>query len=134
MERSSRRTLWPLLRLFRLTWPLAVFFLVTTYQYSGSHASQADDRKKIVTVDNRHGNPSAADYTDILLAVNAATDNATIGLQEGVYVVDNPVVLNRAGVRIKGQGREKTIIRPRNAGKAIFKFKANNLSISDQPC
>jgi Periplasmic copper-binding protein (NosD) len=131
MGKTTNRTLRPRLRLSGITLRLAGLLLVTAYDCCWSHASKVEDGKKIITVDNRPDSPSVADYTDIAAALSSLNGNATIHVQEGLYLVDNPIVLNQTGVRIKGQGREKTIIRPRNPGKPIFKFEANDLGVEN---
>ena len=85
--------------------------------------------KKVITVDNLPGNPSGADYADINTAVLSATENTHIYVSEGIYNVNNPVILKQKGVRIIGKGHNKTLIYPKNAGKAIFKFKSDDLGI-----
>jgi Periplasmic copper-binding protein (NosD) len=84
-----------------------------------------------ITVDNRPGNPSGAHYSDIGEAVRSSGPHTTIHVQEGRYVVDNPITLKDKGVTITGQSRERTIIRPKNAGNAIFKFDADHLRVEN---
>jgi hypothetical protein len=116
-------------RLFRHPSHLVLFLLVMTCFDSPSHASGRSDDAQISIVDNRSGYRSRANYADMAAAVNAATEHTTIHLKEGVHVIDNPVVLARPGMRIKGQGRETTTVRPRNAGKPMFEFKADNVGV-----
>ena len=92
-------------------------------------SSQLANTKKIVTVDNRADSLTKADHTDIKTAVISAADYTRIEVAEGVYIVDNPVILKQEGVRIIGKGKDKTLIYPKNAGKEVFIFAANNLSI-----
>jgi len=84
-----------------------------------------------VTVDNRPGKPSGADYTDINTALISATPNTRIYISEGDYVVDNPLVLTQNGIRVIGNGRDKTIIYPMHFGKSVFTIQADNISIED---
>jgi parallel beta-helix repeat protein len=118
-------------RLFRHTWHMVMFLLVMTCLDSPSHASGRRDDAQISIVDNRAGYLSRTNYADMAAAVNAATEHTTIHLNEGVHVIDNPVVLARPGVRIQGRGRETTIVRPRNAGKPMFEFKADNVGVEN---
>jgi hypothetical protein len=116
-------------RLFRHPSHLVMFLLVMTCFDSPSHASGRSDDAQISIVENRSGYRSRTNYADMAAAVNAATEHTTIHLKEGVHVIDNPVVLARPGMRIKGQGRETTTVRPRNAGKPMFEFKADNVGV-----
>lgn len=61
-----------------------------------------------------------------MLSAHAGT---VIHISEGVYVVDNPIVLTEDNVRIYGAGADRTVIRPMNIGKPVFRFEANGLTI-----
>jgi parallel beta-helix repeat protein len=94
-------------------------------------AAGVEGQKIFITVDNRAGNPSGAHYSDIGQALRSSGPHTTIHVQEGMYVVDNPIILKDKGVAITGRGRERTIIRPKNAGKPIFKFDADQLRVEN---
>ena len=67
--------------------------------------------------------------TDITSAVNSAPPGARIHITKGTYIVDNPIILNTADVKLVGEGADKTILLAKNANQPVFLFDASGVSI-----
>jgi len=94
-------------------------------------SSEETDEGTTITVDNRPGNPSRAEYNQFSRAISSSKVNTQIRLSEGVYFVNNPIRFSIKGIRMVGSGASRTIIRPRNSGKAIFVIEADGIVIEN---
>jgi hypothetical protein len=92
-------------------------FGLSIFSSNKSLGNHTQYNKIIIKADSRFGNVDDRYFSDI----NAAL----------TFTVDNPIIIRKNGVKIIGNGREKTIIHPKNAGKAIFIFSADNVGMEE---
>ena len=85
----------------------------------------------IISVDNRPGNPSQADFVQLSMALSSSKEHSQIILSEGIYAIDNPVRLSKKGLKIIGHDSHRTVIRPKNAGQAMFVLEADGIVIGN---
>ncbi len=69
------------------------------------------------------------DPSDLGAALRATAEGQTITLPAGTHAVDNPIVVRAKGVRIVGQGKDATVVTPRNAGRPVFRILANDVKL-----
>jgi parallel beta-helix repeat protein len=73
---------------------------------------------------------SSSDYgKDINKAIHLASPKTRIIFGAGSYHLENPIVISKSGIHIIGRGRESTFFSPKNPGKPIFIFRADNIVI-----
>ena len=83
-----------------------------------------------VVVITPHGyEQGASQDTDIAAIINLASARTQIQITEGVYLVDNPIILRSEGVTIKGAGPDKTVLTAKNPYLPIFQIQADLITI-----
>jgi parallel beta-helix repeat protein len=102
---------------------------LSIFLWNKSFGNYIINNKILIKADRRFVNVNDEYFSDINAALNSATENTRIYLDEGTYIVDNPIIIRKNGIKIIGSGREKTIIHPKNVGKAIFMFAADNVGV-----
>jgi parallel beta-helix repeat protein len=69
------------------------------------------------------------DAQDLKGTILTAATNTQIVFDEGHYVLDNPIIVTKNGIEVIGKGRDKTYFYPKNAGRPVFIFRANDIVI-----
>ncbi len=82
-----------------------------------------------VTVSPSPDTPNREIYSSLEEAVHAAPEDAMVLLSAGTFVVSNPIVLKKRGVKISGKGRNRTLIVPENPGLPVFEVRANDVTV-----
>ena len=107
-----------------------IFLFSAIAFFANPPAAAATDTPSLIVAPGNHSSDTDA-ITDISSAASSAPAGAHIQINEGTYLVDNPIILRTKNIKLSGAGANKTIILAKNANQPVFLIEASGVSIED---
>jgi parallel beta-helix repeat protein len=111
---------------------IILFCLIIFVSISKDKNAKYDLDKKNITkiiVDHSLSTQSEVIYNNLEDALEAAQAYTEIYIKEGTYDINNPLIIDKPGIKLIGMQRDTVSIFPKNAGEAIFVLNADDITI-----